>query len=126
MVGTARPDPSNRDHCTVQLYTLPSGEAIVKSFAVDPDPKRGGVFIVSDHRLYRFDANAAPFAACFTDRADLTPYTAKPNRVRLDDMNPQPVALRGQERYWAERSLALDWKILLLTIPRVLTGKGAY
>jgi hypothetical protein len=57
MVGTAQPDPSNRDHCTVQLYTLPSGEAMVKSFAVDPDPKRGGVFIVSDHRLYRFDAN---------------------------------------------------------------------
>jgi len=23
-------------------------------------------------------------------------------------------------------SLALDWKILLLTIPRVLSGKGAY
>ncbi len=58
MVGTARPDPSNSDHCTVRLYTLPSGEAIVKSFAVDPDPSRGGVFIVSDHQLYRFDATS--------------------------------------------------------------------
>ncbi|MBV8811936.1 MAG: hypothetical protein JO033_24975, partial [Acidobacteriaceae bacterium] len=58
MVGTAQPDPSNSDHCTVRLYTLPSGEAIVKSFAVDPDPSRGGVFIVSDHQLYRFDATA--------------------------------------------------------------------
>ncbi|HEY4048675.1 MAG TPA: hypothetical protein VGM27_17550 [Acidobacteriaceae bacterium] len=58
MVGTAQPDPSNINHCAVRLYTLPSGEAIVKSFAVDPDPSRGGVFIVSDHRLYRFDAAA--------------------------------------------------------------------
>ncbi len=58
MVGTAAPDPSNSDHCTVRLYTLPSGEAIFKFFAVDPDPSRGGVFIVSDHQLYRFDAAA--------------------------------------------------------------------
>jgi hypothetical protein len=56
MVGTANPDPSNSDHCVVRLHTLASGEAIVKSFAVDPDPSRGGVFIVSDHQLYRFDA----------------------------------------------------------------------
>ena len=56
MVGTAKPDPSNANHCTVRLYTLPAGERINKSFAVDPDPSRGGVFIVSDHQLYRFDA----------------------------------------------------------------------
>jgi hypothetical protein len=56
MVGTAVPDPSQTDHCTIKLYTLPSGERINKSFAVDPDPSRGGVFIVSDHQLYRFDA----------------------------------------------------------------------
>ncbi len=40
MVGTANPDPSNSSHCTVKLHTLPSGELIVKSFAVDPDPSR--------------------------------------------------------------------------------------
>lgn len=56
MVGTANPDPSNGDHCTIQLHRLASGEAIVKSFAIDPNPSRGGVFIVSDHQLYRFDA----------------------------------------------------------------------
>ncbi len=58
MVGTATPDPSNSNHCTVKLHTLPSGELIVKSFAADPDPSSGGVFIVSDHQLYRFDAAA--------------------------------------------------------------------
>jgi hypothetical protein len=58
MVGTANPDPSDSNHCTVALHTLPAGEAIVKSFAVDPDPSRGGVFVVSDHQLYRFDATA--------------------------------------------------------------------
>lgn len=56
MVGTANPDPSDSDRCTIKLFTLPSGELIHKSFAVDPNPSRGGVFIVSDHQLYRFDA----------------------------------------------------------------------
>ncbi len=58
MVGTAVPDPSNVNHCTVKLFTLSSGERIFKSFAVDPDPSRGGVFIVSDHQMYRFDPAA--------------------------------------------------------------------
>jgi hypothetical protein len=58
MVGTANPDPALIDHCTIKLYTLPSGESINKSFAVDPDPSRGGVFVVSDHQLYRFDASS--------------------------------------------------------------------
>ena len=39
----------------------------------------------------------------------MRPYTAVPNRVPLDDMNPPLKALRGPERYWAEKSLALDW-----------------
>jgi DNA-binding beta-propeller fold protein YncE len=59
--------------------------------------------------MNRFDALAAPFAACFTETPDLRPYTAVPNRVQLGDMNPALTALRGKERYWAEKSLALDW-----------------
>ncbi len=39
----------------VQAMQLPSGETIGNSFAVD---ETGGVFIVSDHALYRFDAGA--------------------------------------------------------------------
>jgi hypothetical protein len=42
----------------VKLTKLPSGEIIRKSFGVDPDPSRGGVFVVSDKHLYRFDALA--------------------------------------------------------------------
>lgn len=57
-VGTANPSPTDQNHCEIKLYTLPAGERINKSFAVDPDPSRGGVFIVSDHQLYRFDASA--------------------------------------------------------------------
>ncbi|MGE3106891.1 MAG: alkaline phosphatase family protein [Phycisphaerales bacterium] len=35
-----------------------------------------------------FDASATPMFDCFTDTADLTPYTARPALVPLDEMNP--------------------------------------
>jgi len=57
IVGTVRPNPTHKNRCDVSLYPLPAGEGIQKSFAVDPDPARGGVFIVSDHQMYRFDAD---------------------------------------------------------------------
>lgn len=55
IVGTHNPDSG-----LVHTLTLPGDppESISKSFAVDPDPERGGVFIVSDYALYRFDAQA--------------------------------------------------------------------
>jgi DNA-binding beta-propeller fold protein YncE len=59
--------------------------------------------------MNRFDALAVPFTACFTDTPDLTPYTARPSNIRLDDMNPPPTALKGRARYWAECSEKLDW-----------------
>jgi hypothetical protein len=58
MVGTVVPSPTVVTSCTVKLTKLPSGESIRKSFGVDPDPSRGGVFVVSDKHLYRFDALA--------------------------------------------------------------------
>lgn len=38
---------------TIHTYLLPVGEKITNSFAVDP---AGGVFIASDHAMYRFDS----------------------------------------------------------------------
>lgn len=61
LVGTLVFEGSNQ--CTVktvQLGTTPTTyESISKSFAVDPVPAtqgQGGVFIVSDYAMYRFDA----------------------------------------------------------------------
>jgi hypothetical protein len=51
LVGTVQPDTG--DHQVIAL-----GETISQSFAVDPVAERGGVFIVSDYALYRFDAEA--------------------------------------------------------------------
>jgi DNA-binding beta-propeller fold protein YncE len=59
--------------------------------------------------MNRFDALADPLAACFTDASDLTPYKAVPNNVPLDERNPSGKALNAADRYWLEKTLALDW-----------------
>jgi YVTN family beta-propeller protein len=52
-------------------------------------------------------ALAPVMTACFTDKPDFTPYTALPNRVQLDELNPPLSSLPPQQRYWAEASLRL-------------------
>lgn len=39
------------------------------------------------------DASATPMADCFSERPDFTPYDLLPNRVPLDEMNPEPAAI---------------------------------
>jgi hypothetical protein len=43
--------------------------------------------------MNQFDASATPMADCFTDEADLRPFTARPVTVPLDQMNPAPQAI---------------------------------
>ncbi|MFM8985771.1 MAG: alkaline phosphatase family protein [Planctomycetia bacterium] len=43
--------------------------------------------------LNQFDASATPMFDCFTDVADLRPFTALPANVPLDRMNPDPKAI---------------------------------
>ena len=43
--------------------------------------------------MNQFDASATPMADCFTDEADLRPFTARPATVPLDQMNPAPQAI---------------------------------
>ena len=58
--------------------------------------------------MNQFDASATPMAACFTDKPDLTPYEAVPNNIPLDQVNPEPTAIRDpRQRHWAEASMRL-------------------
>ena len=103
--------------------------------AYSPYTKRGYV----DHNLYttlsmlrsiekmlgldpmnRFDALTPPLSGCFTDTPDLSPYTSVANRIALDQMNPPASKQAGLERYWTEKSLALDWSGLDRPDPQVL------
>jgi hypothetical protein len=40
--------------------------------------------------MNQLDATASPMFDCFTDKPDLTPFTAVANRVPLDQINPPP------------------------------------
>jgi DNA-binding beta-propeller fold protein YncE len=59
--------------------------------------------------LTRFDRTATPMTACFQSTPDLKSYTALPNKIPLDEMNPAATALRGERRRLAEASAKLDW-----------------
>jgi DNA-binding beta-propeller fold protein YncE len=60
--------------------------------------------------MNRFDALADPITTCFSNTLDLTPYHAVPNKIPLDERNPaRRTAMNAQDRYWLEKSRALDW-----------------
>lgn len=59
--------------------------------------------------MNRFDAMADPLAACFTDTPDLTPYDRVANNVPLDERNPSGRRVSAADRYWRDKTLALDW-----------------
>ena len=59
--------------------------------------------------MNRFDRTATPLTACFTDTADLHPFTHVANRVPLDEMNPPLIGLRGQARHLAAASSRSNW-----------------
>jgi Phosphoesterase family len=58
--------------------------------------------------MNQMDAMAPLMSDCFRPDAkpDLTPYTVRPNQVPLDEMNKRVADLGGEERKWAEASLA--------------------
>jgi len=58
--------------------------------------------------MNQLDLVADPMMDCFQGKRDLTPYTAIPNKIPLDEMNPPLRALKGEQRYWAEKSMELD------------------
>ena len=59
--------------------------------------------------MNQMDALAPVMTACFTDKADWTPYKARAAAVKLDELNPPKGKLKGKALYWAEKSQALDF-----------------
>jgi YVTN family beta-propeller protein len=92
-------------------------------FAISPYVKHGRVdsnfySIVNMYRtieqilglspLNRFDNAGAPMSSAFTAKPDFTPYTARPNQIPLDEMNPSLAGLVGLQRELARFSLTID------------------
>ena len=59
--------------------------------------------------MNRFDRTATPLTSCFTTAAELAPFTALPNRIPLDELNPGRTALSGETRRLAEACEKLNW-----------------
>ena len=59
------------------------------------------------------DHGGQPHDECFTETPDLTPYTALPNNIPLDQMNQKVATLKGKGRYYAkeiaQRSRSTKW-----------------
>ncbi|MGD0754618.1 MAG: bifunctional YncE family protein/alkaline phosphatase family protein [Bacteroidales bacterium] len=51
------------------------------------------------------DAIANPMTDCFGTKLDKTPYQSIPNKIPLDEMNPQIISLKGDARYFTEKSM---------------------
>ena len=57
--------------------------------------------------MNQLDLSATAMRACFQATPDLSPYTAVPNRIPLDEMNKPLKKLTGQALHWAKKSLEL-------------------
>src|SRR5262249_27468665 len=55
----------------------------------------------------QFDQAAEPMFSVFTSKADLTPYSFRPNQIPLNEMNPQLAGLAGLQRQLAKFSLTI-------------------
>lgn len=55
------------------------------------------------------DAIASPMFSCFTGNEDFKPYTALPNLIPLDEMNPPLSFLQGKELYYARMSMTKQY-----------------
>ena len=56
----------------------------------------------------QFDLAAEPMFSVFTSKPDLSPYTALPISIPLDEMNPSLAGLKGLQLELAKFSLTID------------------
>lgn len=61
--------------------------------------------------MTQLDLSATAMRDCFTDKADLTPFTAVKNKIPLDEMNKPVEKLDGKAKEFALKSLELDFDV---------------
>jgi hypothetical protein len=108
----AQAGPDHVDgHRTVFMAISPYNRrgTVDSTFYTQPNMIRSIEMMLGLDPMNRFDAVAYPMAACFSDTLDLTPYQRVPNNVPLDERNPFGRAMTAADRYWLEKTLALDW-----------------
>lgn len=60
--------------------------------------------------MNQMDAMGPLMSDCFTNTPNFAPYTAVPNNIALNEMNPGTTGkLKGQDRYWARLSQKMDF-----------------
>ncbi len=58
--------------------------------------------------MNQLDASATAMSGCFTDEPNLAPYQAVDSNIPLDQLNPDPKAIRDpRQLHWAKVSLEL-------------------
>lgn len=60
--------------------------------------------------MNQMDALAPLMSDCFVDQPDLAPFTALPNNVPIDELNPPKEKLGAKALHWAELSLAQNFE----------------
>jgi YVTN family beta-propeller protein len=58
--------------------------------------------------MNQFDLAAEPMFSAFTSKPDFTPYTARPNQIPLNEMNPPLAGLTGLQLQMAQFSQTVD------------------
>jgi DNA-binding beta-propeller fold protein YncE len=97
-------------HRTVALVISPytKRHQVISTFYTQISMVRTIESILGLEPMNQFDQAAKPMTDCFTEIADFTPYTALPNNVSLDEINPPLSSLHGEALHWANESLAQD------------------
>ncbi len=83
--------------------------AVVSDFYTQLNVVRTIEQILALPPMTQMDLAAEPMYSAFTNKADTTPYTAKPSQIPLDTMNGAPNTLTGAAAAWGAWSAQQDW-----------------
>jgi hypothetical protein len=62
--------------------------------------------------MNQLDSMAPVMRDCFTQKPNLTPYTAMPNRIPLNEMNKQLGRLNSEQQHWARKSMEQNFDVI--------------